>query len=172
MFYLLLVVLSSIINIAITLTMLYYLYQLKYNKACSSCEYSNNWRHGLLYMIGIYNIIIILIGLSFLIIPKLKEMYNTYLPLSLKYLLVIIHSFIVLLYVYSFFSYIGMHEHNKCSCLVSENPLNTVHRFLNIWRYVVLFFFMLSLLLPVLLTFYTLVKIDIEQYNKNSNTKK
>jgi hypothetical protein len=65
-----------------------------------------------------------------------------------------------------------MHNKNKLGCLTSESPLNTVHKFLNIWRYVLLFVFILSLLLPLIFTFYTLLKIDLGRYNSHDNNNK
>ncbi len=102
-------IISTIVNIFI----IYYLINLEHNQ----CDCIRDWRHNYIKYTAIFSLVI---DLLLLLNTKISNISG------ILFLLQII-------YVYAFYTYIRDLDNTKCECAVVKQE--KLHKFLNVWRY-------------------------------------
>jgi hypothetical protein len=146
-----LLLLPPVLYLSLLLLILYYLHQLKNNKACNELDNNNvwNWRHNTLYILTIYQILFIFfIPIIILLLVKYKYVISV----NVKILLSLIYLSIISIYVYALFSYVSINNNKNLDCL-KRGTLNIVHRFLNTWRYMYILLF-INIVISLVILYY------------------
>ena len=120
---------SNIISTIVNILIIYYLINLEHNY----CDCIRDWRHNYIKYTAIF---LILINL-------LLETHET------SGILIIFQ----IIYVYAFYTYIRDLDNTKCDCAVVKQE--KLHKFLNVWRYLIV---ILPIALLLILAIYFLYK--------------
>ena len=107
-------IISTIVNILI----IYYLINLEHNY----CDCIRDWRHNYIESITVFS----LIGITLLSYINFKSIIG------------IILFLLLIIYVYAFYTYIRDLDNTKCECAVVKQE--KLHKFLNVWRYLMVIF--------------------------------
>ena len=110
---------------------LYYLHNLE----DTSCKCIRDWRHNFMKMVAYINITLSIIPL---LIINIK--FNKYFLLSIGIIIIILNA----LYIYAFYTYIGILNKSKCSCAIINNP--KINNLLYYRRDTILLFYILSII--------------------------
>jgi hypothetical protein len=110
---------------------LYYLHNLE----DTSCKCIRDWRHNFMKIVAYINITLSIIPL---LIINIK--FNKYFLLSIGIIIIILNA----LYIYAFYTYIGILNKSKCSCAIINNP--KINNLLYYRRDTILLFYILGIL--------------------------
>jgi len=108
----------NIITIIVTIFIIYYLINLEHNY----CDCIRDWRHNYIKYTAIFSLFI-----------DLLLLLNTEIS-NISGILIILQ----IIYVYAFYTYIRDLDNTKCECAVVKQE--KLHKFLNIWRYLIVIF--------------------------------
>lgn len=149
-------VLSALVSLAANAFIIYYLHQLKYSPKCSTCD-TSDWRHNTVFGITIYNMLATIANVVFVLMDK--KLVN-YLHPNLVITIAFSNFIVASILVFSLFTYIQLQDKNQCDC-IKDGHLFHVHRFVNVWRYVILVSFLLVILIPLIVLFVQLIKLSL-----------
>ena len=110
---------------------LYYLHNLE----DTSCKCIRDWRHNFMKLIAYINI-----TLSIIPLLTINIKFNKSFLLSLGIIIIILNT----LYIYAFYTYIGILNKSKCSCAIINNP--KINNLLYYRRDTILLFYILGIL--------------------------
>ena len=110
---------------------LYYLYNLE----DESCKCIRDWRHDYMKMVAYINI-----TLSIIPLLTINIKFNKYFLMVLGISIIILNS----IYIYSFYTYIGILNSSNCGCAILNNP--NLNYLLNYRRGTIVIFYLLGII--------------------------
>ena len=110
---------------------LYYLHNLE----DESCKCIRDWRHDFMKMVAYINI-----ALSIIPILTINIKFNKYFLMVLGISIIILNS----IYIYSFYTYIGILNSSNCECAIMSNP--NLNYLLNYRRGTIVIFYLLGII--------------------------